>query len=85
MMRETTRNLRLLKTTYDAIAVLLAERPYMAPTLREVATKAGYSASSTAYEHVRSLKAQGFVDYDPATPRSIRILRPWPVSGEHAL
>lgn len=71
----------ILKRTYDALAELLNEKPF-SPSFREVAMKAGYTASSTAYEHLRALQAQGYVDFDRATPRSLHILKPWPTEGE---
>ena len=46
------------------------------PSNREIAAAAGLKSPSTALRHLRQLKADGYVTYQPGVPRTVRVLRP---------
>jgi repressor LexA len=46
------------------------------PSNREIAAAAGLKSPSTVLRHLRQLKADGYVTYQPGVPRTVRVLRP---------
>jgi repressor LexA len=46
------------------------------PSSREIADAAGLRSPSTVLRHLKRLKADGFVTYQPGVPRTVRVLRP---------
>lgn len=60
--------------------VLLAVREYFAefhrsPTLREVATRAGYLAQSSVIPRLQDLASYGYITYEPGIARGIGLTR----------
>ncbi len=45
------------------------------PSNREIAAAAGLKSPSTVLRHLRQLKADGYVTYQPGVPRTVRVLR----------
>ena len=46
------------------------------PSNREIAAAAGLKSPSTVLRHLRQLKADGYVTYQPGVPRTVRVIRP---------
>ena len=46
------------------------------PSSRDIAAAAGLKSPSTVLRHLRQLKADGYVTYQPGVPRTVRVLRP---------
>jgi repressor LexA len=46
------------------------------PSNREIAAAAGLRSPSTVLRHLKQLKADGYVAYQPGVPRTVRVLRP---------
>ncbi|WP_052476319.1 LexA family protein [Cohnella kolymensis] len=44
------------------------------PTVREIANAVGLASSSTVMGHLDRLKENGLIDWEPHTPRTIRVL-----------
>ena len=48
------------------------------PSSRDIAAAAGFKSPSTVLRHLRQLKADGYITYQPGVPRTVRVLRPAP-------
>lgn len=46
------------------------------PSNREIAAAAGLKSPSTVLRHLKQLKADGDLTYQPGVPRTVRVLRP---------
>jgi repressor LexA len=44
------------------------------PSSREIAAEAGLKSPSTVLRHLKQLKADGYVTYQPGVPRTVRVL-----------
>jgi repressor LexA len=54
------------------------------PTNREIAEAAGLKSASSALHHLRELKAEGYLNYEEGSPRTVRLLRPGEQAAEQA-
>jgi repressor LexA len=56
------------------------------PSSREIAAAAGLKSPSSVQRHLQQLKADGYVNYQPGVPRTVRVLpRPAPDGVEQVL
>lgn len=45
------------------------------PTIRELCKLVGLRAASTMHRHLEELKSSGYLSWEPACPRTLRIVR----------
>lgn len=45
------------------------------PTIREICSAVGVSSSSTVWQHIRTLKAKGYIEVEADKPRSMRLVQ----------
>lgn len=45
------------------------------PTLREIGTELGISSTNTVHGHLTKLQAAGYISWEPAAPRTLRVLK----------
>lgn len=53
---------------------LIEEHGY-SPTFREIMSAIGIHSPSTLHVHLHALKSTGWIDFEPRSPRTIRVLR----------
>ncbi|MBN8867534.1 MAG: hypothetical protein J0H98_08265 [Solirubrobacterales bacterium] len=53
----------------------LTERHGFAPTIRELGTEVGLASSSSVARRLQNLKRNGVVDFEPRSPRTLRVIR----------
>jgi len=46
------------------------------PTVREIGRELGLASPSTVHQHLLSLRRDGLVAWEPAFPRTLRVLAP---------
>jgi SOS-response transcriptional repressor LexA len=51
-----------------------SEKHGFSPTVRELGDMVGLKSSSTVHRHLLSLKEEGKISWNPAMPRTIRLL-----------
>ena len=76
-----TRRRHSTKDVYNTI-VELVERHGIPPTFREIAAEASIPSVETVHRRVHVLVGMGLVDLWPTSPRSLRVLKPWPAAVE---
>jgi repressor LexA len=57
----------------DFIKSFIAKNGY-APTLREIASGLSLASAANIHTHLNNLKKQGFIDWEPDKPRTIKVL-----------
>ncbi|GGH83459.1 repressor LexA [Pullulanibacillus pueri] len=57
-----------------AIAKLSSECGYP-PTVQEIGDEVGLKSTSTVYGHLERLQKSGYISWQPAKPRTIRVLQ----------
>lgn len=58
----------------EAIKKLMAKTNH-SPSFLEISKEAGIKSKSTTLLYLRRLRAQGYVDWVPKTPRTLRVLK----------
>lgn len=61
------------RAVLDALRALIRERGY-APSVRELAARAGLSSQSTVVHHLQILQDRGLIAREPGQARTLRIL-----------
>jgi SOS-response transcriptional repressor LexA len=64
-------------TTKELIVLAIREltkRQGFPPSVRQIGAEVGLSSTSTVHAHLIALRESGVIDFDPATPRSIRVV-----------
>lgn len=65
------------RAVFEALKKSLKERPYLAPSQRELVQVTGINISSVN-DSIKLLEATGFITRTPGTARSLRILKDIP-------
>lgn len=58
---------------FEAMQQFVAEHHY-APSTRDLSEMTGIRSTSTINRHMVKLREEGLIDYEPAKPRTLRIL-----------
>lgn len=58
---------------YNFIVAYMTKNMY-SPSVREICKAVGVKSTSTVWLHLEGLKRWGLIDYQPAQPRTIRLL-----------
>ena len=59
---------------YESIKQYIRENE-QSPSIRDICELAGLSSPATVHKHLKNLKEKGYIDYEPKTGRSIRIIK----------
>ena len=57
------------------IIVKLMENKCTSPTVLEIKRAAGMNSTSTTLQYLRRLKEQGYIDWEPKRPRTLKIVK----------
>lgn len=62
------------RKVYEAIRNYVRTKGYP-PSVREIGAMVGMSSSSTIHNHLAKIKQQGYIDFQPGKPRTLRIVK----------
>ncbi|MCL6559184.1 MAG: hypothetical protein K6U74_10385 [Firmicutes bacterium] len=59
---------------YDVIRNYVQAKGYP-PSVREIGSMVGLKSSSTVHSHLAKIKEQGYIDFEPGKPRTLRVIK----------
>ena len=62
------------KQIYDFIAVYIEENRF-SPSMREITEGVGLQSASTVKSHLDRMQREGYIDFEPTKPRTIRLIK----------
>lgn len=62
------------KQIYDFIASYIEENNY-SPSMREITEGVGLQSASTVKWHLDCMQSDGYLDFEPSKPRTIRLIK----------